>query len=175
VFARHGAASSVQKPSSVRNLPCMAENIAKVIWRLSRSDCRRQERSPLKQRIFPSRRVLTACSYAVFPRSLTLAQRALCAAAILFRPAAEIVRCNFGAGFGPCPFALAHRFFCARLIFLRAEADKVRCPFSLDSPRAVSAALNRWTSCCALFSSFFKCATAPDMFPIGALSTRNCD
>ena len=111
-------------------------------------------------------------SYAVFARSLILAQRALCAAAILRRPAAEIVRGRLGANFGPCPFALAHRFFCARLIFLRAEADNVRRPFSLGWPRAESAAVNRWTSCCALFSSFFKCATAPDMFPIGSLLTR---
>jgi len=62
------------------------------------------------------------------------AQRARVAAAILFLPAAEILRVDFtgagalafaAAGFDPFR-AKAHRFFCARLIRLRADADRVR-------------------------------------------------
>jgi hypothetical protein len=69
------------------------------------------------------------------------------------------------AGFVPFR-ALAHRFFCARLICLRADADNVRCPFELGLPKAASAAVNRWTSCCALFSSLLKWPTTPDKFPM---------
>jgi hypothetical protein len=57
-----------------------------------------------------------------FPARI-FAHRALCAAAILFLPAAEIVRFGFGAR----PFAFAHRALCARLIRLRADADIVCC------------------------------------------------
>ena len=60
--------------------------------------------------------------------------------------------------------ACAHRFFCAMLILFRADADNVRCPPELA--KAASAAVKRWTSCCALSSSFFKCPTTPDNFPI---------
>jgi hypothetical protein len=56
-----------------------------------------------------------------FP-AFTFAHLARCAAAILLRPAAEIVRLAFGAW----PFDFAHRAFCAKLIFLRAAADMVR-------------------------------------------------
>jgi hypothetical protein len=112
---------------------------------------------------------------AVFFAARTRAHRARCAAAILLRPAAEIVRVGFVTGFGPCPLALAHRFFCARLMRLRASADRMRPPFECEFPKAASAALYRWTSCRALFSSFFKCPTAPDRFPIGSPSARNCN
>ena len=112
---------------------------------------------------------------AVFFAARTRAHRARCAAAILLRPAAEIVRVGFVTGSGPCPLALAHRFFCARLMRLRASADRMRPPFECEFPKAASAALNRWTSCRALFSSFFKCPTAPDRFPIGSPSARNCN
>jgi|ERR1035441_1896203 hypothetical protein len=55
-----------------------------------------------------------------FP-ALNFAHRARCAAAILFLPAAEIVRFGLGAR----PFAFAQRAFCARLIRLRPAADMV--------------------------------------------------
>jgi hypothetical protein len=62
-------------------------------------------------------------SYAAFfACALTFAHRARCAAAILFLPAADIVRLRFGAR----TFAFDHRVFSARLIRLRAEADNVR-------------------------------------------------
>ena len=90
------------------------------------------------------------------------AQRARAAAAILFLPAAEIFRVPFAgavvfaaARFDPLR-AFAHRLFCARLMRLRADADNVCRPFEPELPKAASAALNRWTSCCALASSFFK-------------------
>ncbi len=99
---------------------------------------------------------------AFFFAALNFAQRARAAAAILFLPAAEIVRVRFTgaeavatAGFDPFR-AFAHRFFCARLILLRADADNVRRPFEFELPKAASAAVKRWTSCCALSSSFFK-------------------
>jgi hypothetical protein len=61
---------------------------------------------------------------------LTFAHLNRCAAAILLRPAAEIVR-----------FGFAHRAFCARLIFLRPAADMVRdAPLELKLPSAESAA-----------------------------------
>jgi hypothetical protein len=66
--------------------------------------------------------------------------------------------------------ASAHRFFCARLIRFRAEADNVRRPFEFELSKAASAAVKRWTSCCALLGSFFKCPTTPDKFPIGSPS-----
>jgi hypothetical protein len=68
------------------------------------------------------------CSYAAFffP-AFNFAHLALCAAAIRFLPAAEIVRFGFGARL----FAFAHRAFCARLIRLRAEADMV-CSMPLE-------------------------------------------
>jgi len=60
---------------------------------------------------------------AFFCCAFNLAHRALCAAAIRFLPAAEIVRVGFGARL----FAFAHRAFCARLMRLRTEADIVCC------------------------------------------------
>lgn len=59
----------------------------------------------------------------------TFAHRALCAAAILLRPAAEMVL------FGMAVFAFAHRAFCAKLIFRRAAADMV--PFLLPAAALV--------------------------------------
>jgi hypothetical protein len=124
-----------------------------------------------------------AVSYAAFFPALSFAHLARCAAAILFLPAAEIVRFTivkpvvFAKTAAGCdPFrAFAHRFFCARLMRLRASADRVRPPSECELPKAASAALNRWTSCFALFSSFFKCPTTPDKFPIGSPSTQNCN
>jgi hypothetical protein len=58
--------------------------------------------------------------YAAF---FSFAHLARCAAAILLRPAAEIVR--FGVGVGLASFTFAHRAFCARLIFWRPAADMV--------------------------------------------------
>ena len=60
--------------------------------------------------------------YFFFPARI-FAHLARWAAAILFLPAAEIVRFGFAAR----PLVFAHRAFCARLIRLRAEADMV-CP-----------------------------------------------
>ena len=67
------------------------------------------------------------CSYAAFffP-AFNFAHLALCAAAIRFLPAAEIVRFGFGARL----FAFAHRAFCARLMRLRADADTLRPGFA---------------------------------------------
>src|ERR1019366_9118590 len=57
-----------------------------------------------------------------FFAAFTFAHRARCAAAILFLPAADIVRLGFGAR----PLAFPHRARCARLIRLRANADTPR-------------------------------------------------
>jgi len=69
---------------------------------------------------------------AFFCSARTFAHLALCAAAIRFLPAAEILRL---AGAEPVDFATsvgfdcfrtdAHRAFCAKLIRLRADADNV--------------------------------------------------
>jgi hypothetical protein len=98
----------------------------------------------------------------LFFAARNFAQRLRAAAAILFLPAAEIFRVGFAGaeavttvGFDPFR-ACAHRFCCAKLIFLRADADNVRWPFEPALPKAASAAVNRWTSCCALASSFFN-------------------
>jgi len=90
---------------------------------------------------------------AFFGTAFTFAHLARCAAAILFRPAADIVRLGL-----PFDFCFAQRAFCARLIFLRAAADKVRRvePLDLALPKATSAAVKRRTSFSALFSSPFK-------------------
>ena len=91
----------------------------------------------------------------------TFAHRALCAAAIRFLPAAEIVR------FGLAVLCFAQRAFCARLILRRAAADMVRdAPFELTLPSAASAASMRWTCFCARSRSFFNCWTTSDMFVI---------
>jgi hypothetical protein len=68
--------------------------------------------------------------------------------------------------------AAAHRFFCAKLIRLRAEADRLRRPFECELPKAASAAVKRWTSCCALPSSFFNSPTTPDIGPIFGVPPR---
>jgi len=53
----------------------------------------------------------------VYAALFTLFHRARCAAAIRFRPAADIVR------FGFAVLVFAHRAFCARLILCRPAAD----------------------------------------------------
>lgn len=129
------------------------------------------------------RRGVFSAYVAFFFAALNFAQRAREAAAIRFLPAAEIFRVRFtgteaivfsATGFDPL-LAIAHRFFCARLIRLRADADNVRCPSELELPKAAKAAVNRWTSCCALFSSLFKYPTTRDicfiLFPLG----RDCN
>jgi hypothetical protein len=68
----------------------------------------------------------------------TFAHRALCAAAIRLRPAAEIVLVGFGV------LCFAHRAFCARLILSRPAADIFRVPFELP-PNAASASSIRWS------------------------------
>jgi hypothetical protein len=79
-------------------------------------------------------------AYAAF---FTFAHRALCAAAIFLRAAADIVR------FGFAVLVFAHRAFCTTLILRRAAADVVRdAPFKLTLPRAASAASMRWSCCC---------------------------
>ena len=94
--------------------------------------------------------------YAAF-FDLTFAHRAFCAAAILLRPAAEMVR------FGVVAFCFAHRAFCARLILRRAAADMRDAPFELTLPKAVRAASMRSTWFCARSRSFFNCWTTADM------------
>ena len=139
-------------------LPSKVADIASLIWHSSLSDSLAKRKTRHRSSGLYSR---TASYAAFFSPALAFAQRARCAAAILLRPAAEIVRLGFD------PFrAIAHRFFCARLIRFRAEADNVRCPFKLELPNAASAAVNRWTSCCALFNSFFNCPATPDKFPL---------
>jgi hypothetical protein len=59
---------------------------------------------------------------AFFCCAFSFAHLALCAAAILFLPAAEIVRFGFAAR----PFAFAHRARCARAILRREAADTIR-------------------------------------------------
>ena len=104
---------------------------------------------------------LSGLLYAAFFCARNFAHLAREAAAILFLPAADILRLA-GAdpvtAFAGCdPLRVfAHRAFCARLIRLRADADNIRCPFEPALPKAASAAVKRWTSCCALLSSFFK-------------------
>ena len=89
------------------------------------------------------------------------AHRALCAAAIRLRPAAEIVR------FGLAVLAFAHRFFCAKLILRRLAADMVRdAPFEL-LPSAASASSIRWSCFCVCSRSFFNCWTTTFMWFIG--------
>jgi hypothetical protein len=68
----------------------------------------------------------------------TFAHRALCAAAIRLRPAAEIVLVGFGV------LCFAHRAFCAWLILSRPAADIFRVPFELP-PNAASASSIRWS------------------------------
>src|SRR5437870_12521313 len=82
------------------------------------------------------------CSYAAFfCCALHFAHRALFAALIRARPAADIVRLPVFTVLLVLAFAdfsgrsLAHRAFCASETFLRAAADKVR-RGSLDPPRA---------------------------------------
>ena len=65
--------------------------------------------------------VLYQPTYFVFA-ARNFAQRARAAAAIRFRPAADIVCFGFGAR----PFTLAHRAFCASAIFRREAADIIR-------------------------------------------------
>jgi hypothetical protein len=113
----------------------------------------------------------------------TFAHLARCAAAIFLRSDADMVRLAeaetvvFAAPLAGCDLfrVFAHRFFCARLIRLRADADNVRRPFEFELPKAASAAVNRWTSCRALLSSFFKYPTTPDIFPIGSSSAGDCN
>jgi hypothetical protein len=69
----------------------------------------------------PRRQLYVAC----FCCALTFAHLALCAAAILFLPAADIVRLGLAAPALIWAVLFAHRAFCARLIRLRAEADRV--------------------------------------------------
>jgi hypothetical protein len=94
----------------------------------------------------------------------TFAHLALCAAAIFFLAATDIVR------FGFAVLVFAHRAFCARLIFLRPAADIVRdAPFELP-PSAASASSMRWSCCCVWSRSFFNCRTTMDMcFILGPL------
>jgi hypothetical protein len=104
----------------------------------------------------------------VYSARFTFAHRALCAAAIRLRPAAEIVR------FGAAVLCFAHRFFCARLILSRPAADIFRVPFEL-LPSAASASSIRWTCFCASSRSFFNCWTTTDIFIIGPPVDDNRD
>jgi len=70
-----------------------------------------------------------------FLAALTFAQRALCAAAILLRPAAEIFR------------------------FLRAATGPRLLPCRKTFPKVVSAAVTRWSSFSSLARSWWSCLT----------------
>ena len=121
---------------------------------------RRSKYRKIKISCSAERGLLEGANYAAFFSRLTFAHLALCAAAILLRPAAEIVRLGLTVLF-------AHRAFCAKLILLRAAGDKV-CwrdePFELTLPKAASAASMRWTCFCARSRSFLNCWTTPDRF-----------
>ena len=78
---------------------------------------------------------------AFFCSARNFAHRARAAPAILFLPAADMVRLAgadavLATNFGPdCFRTLAHRAFCAKLILLRADADRVRFGWALpDAP-----------------------------------------
>ena len=103
--------------------------------------------------------VVTFCE--IYWECFTFAHLALCAAAIRFLPAAEIVR------FGVAVFCFAHRALCARLILRRAAADIRDAPFEL-MPSAASASSMRWSCFRARSRSFFNCRTTSDMCFIGA-------
>ena len=89
-----------------------------------------------------------------FFAALNFAQRARAAAAILFFPAADIVRLGFGAR----PSALAQRAFCARLIRLRAEADTPLFGFVYELPPPNLPRTERAASTCR--SSFARVVLA---------------
>jgi hypothetical protein len=90
---------------------------------------------------------LSLCSrHPYFFPAFTFAHLALCAAAILFLPAAEIVRFTIvmPVATGCDSFRVfAHRAFCAMLIRRRADADKVRRSFDPELPKAASAEVKR--------------------------------
>jgi hypothetical protein len=115
---------------------------------------------------------------AFFCAAFHFAQRALCAAEIFLRAAAERARRGFAVPVCLFGRVFAQRAFCARLIFRRAAADIVRrCPLAgrpdFELPKASSAASIRSTSFCARSRSFLKCWTTPDRFPIGSPSARD--
>ncbi len=60
--------------------------------------------------------------YAAFFPAFNFAHLALCAAAILLRADADMVRLGFGAW----PFTFAQRAFCASAIFRREAAETIR-------------------------------------------------
>ena len=102
-------------------------------------------RSSHRGRVFSFVRKAYRGSY--FFAAFTLAQRARCAAAILLRAAADIVRFGAAAPFRPVPLlarTLAQRALCAAPILARAAAESlplvpVCLPYVL--PNAASAAL----------------------------------
>ena len=85
---------------------------------------------------------LTQFQVIVYAARFTFAQRALCAAAIRLRPAAEMVL------FGFAVLILDQRAFCARLIARLPSVDIFRVPFEL-LPKADSASSMRWSCCCS--------------------------
>ena len=111
----------------------------------------------------PFRHPETHLRHAFFCCAFTFAHLARCAATILLRPAAEIVRLGLA-------FCFAHRAFCAKLIFRRAETLMVCLPrfepLEPGLPKAASAASMRWTSFCARSRSVLNCRTTTDRFPI---------
>jgi hypothetical protein len=102
-----------------------------------------------------------------FSLALTFAQRALCAAAILFLDASET--CRLGTPARPVELCFAHRAFCARLILFRAEADIFRrvlglIEFEPIPDKAETAASSRPNSNAALSLAAFNCASI-SMYP----------
>src|ERR1700757_2109516 len=96
--------------------------------------------------------------YAVLFPAFTFAHRALCAAAIFLRAAAESVRLpRTGAAFA-VPRNFAHRALWAAAIRARAAGDNLRVPipFAYVLPKAPSAAVMPRSSSVRRSCSFFR-------------------
>lgn len=128
--------------------------------------------SEVGERVFCTMRLYAA----FFSCDFTFAHLARCAAAILLRPAADIVCFPFGVRF----FCFAQRACCAKLILRRAAADSVRrVPFALAPlyapTKAESAAFNPVNSRSTRSRSFFICFTIPDTLAIGPFPLGSFD
>src|ERR1700686_3946747 len=131
--------------------------------RESPSHTNKQHRRPrcLALRAFIYR--VTPTRYAVFFAAFTFAQRALCAAAIFLRAAAESVRLpRIGTTFA-LSRTFAQRALWAAAILARADADSflVPIPFPYALPKAASAAPIPRSSLVNRSCSFFNNRTTP--------------
>jgi hypothetical protein len=115
--------------------------------------------------------------YAVFFPALTRAHRALCAAAIFLRAAAESVRLSrIGTTFAVSR-TFAQRALWAAAILARADADNFRVPVPLPYvlPNAASAAPIPRSSLANRSCSFFNRRTTPDKLDIEFPLVRHCN